>query len=230
MLAFSPLRSFASVGFDVRGLAPARRRVGQVWGSGGLPFAALRVPCDARFPGPAAQLPPLAALAVVEQGLRVRSRSAPNARAARKPALLGGANSPHPCPTRRLAGPGVCIPAPRTPSFRRPEGGAALGRLCAAEERSLEVGARIWRASSSDSLPVFDHSERSERRELGSATSRRVPQGTRSEAKGKHRSPSAAPPSGQHRSLRQRTLNISNGPGAEACFARRGSRVARWSN
>ena len=60
----------------LRILARARRRARPGPGSKGLPFALLRVPCDARLAGPVEKLPPLAALALVKQFRRVRARSA----------------------------------------------------------------------------------------------------------------------------------------------------------
>jgi hypothetical protein len=55
-------------------------------------FAALRLPCAARARGPVAQLPPFAALTVVEPARRVSSRSALCARAP-NPVLLGASHA-----------------------------------------------------------------------------------------------------------------------------------------
>ena len=58
----------------------------------------------------------------------------------------------------------------------------AAGDLWSAEQRSFGVGANEESASSSDSLPLFERSERSERSEFGSATPKRAAQGSRSAA------------------------------------------------
>ena len=62
--------------------AQARRRARPGPGSDGWPFAALRVPCDARAPGPVAELAALAALTALKHLQRVSSRSALRARPA----------------------------------------------------------------------------------------------------------------------------------------------------
>ena len=63
-----------------RAAARARRRARPGPGSDGLPFAALRVPCDARVPGPVAELASFALLTALRHLQRVRSRSALRAR------------------------------------------------------------------------------------------------------------------------------------------------------
>ncbi|PND38336.1 hypothetical protein C1O66_12915 [Paucibacter aquatile] len=50
--------------------------------------------------------------------------------------------------------------------------GPPTGDLCAAERAAERLMRAYSRASSSDSAPLFDHSERSERREIGAAEPR----------------------------------------------------------
>ena len=155
-------------------------------------FASLRLPCAARSRGPVAQLPPFAALTVVEQARRVRSRSALRARAP-SPVLLDASHARRALPGCPVAETVVaCVASNTDPVAGKAAGGAWAGRIGAAEEVSPDTnspvdclclasgrgaspgaackarvrGPRAQRASCSDSLRVFDHSERSERREL----------------------------------------------------------------
>ena len=77
-----PLLLFARVCVLVPASGRARRRVGPGRGSDGWPFAALRVPCDARVAGPVAELAAFASLSTLEHLRRVSSRSALRARPA----------------------------------------------------------------------------------------------------------------------------------------------------
>ena len=113
--------------------ARARRRARPGQGSDGLPSlreGALR--CSRSWP--VAELTSLAALATFKQAATSQSTKRAGTRAARNAVLLGGANSPCPGRARRLAGEGVSSRCRPTPTAGWPEGGAALGRLCAAEK------------------------------------------------------------------------------------------------
>jgi len=78
--ACDPMPPLTGVCFLVLASARAMCRAGLGRGSDGLPFAALRVPCDARFPGPVAELAAFASLSALKHLQRVRSRSARRAR------------------------------------------------------------------------------------------------------------------------------------------------------
>ena len=99
------------------------------------------------------------------------------ARAATSPALLGAPEARYGLPTRAFA---ESPPAP----FARTNLGTSRwvasggGDLGGDEQRRAGVGAR-QRASSTDSSPLFERSERSERREFGDATSGRAAQCSR---------------------------------------------------
>ena len=179
-------------------------------------FASLRLPCAARSRGPVAQLPPFAALTVVEQARRVRSRSALRARAP-SPVLLGASHARRALPGCPVAETVVaCVASNTDPVAGKAAGGAWAGRIGAAEEVSPDTNspgdclclasgrgaspdaackarssgrARIWRASSSDSSHLFERSERSERSELCDGPEDRAPQGPRSAAKGQPSEP-----------------------------------------
>ena len=121
-----------------RPVARARRRVGRSRGSEGLPYAALRVPCDARIPGPWPNS--LRSLRSLRSNSRpqVRARSALRAR----PGILCFSAAP----TRPARTPPDALPATvvvfggwGTTTICRPQGGAALGRLCAAEKVSRDT-------------------------------------------------------------------------------------------
>ena len=77
-----PLRLAASARCLRQASASARRRARPWPGSDGWPFAALRVPCDARLAGPVAELAAFAALSALRHLQRVSSRSALRARPA----------------------------------------------------------------------------------------------------------------------------------------------------
>ena len=97
-----------------------------------LRFAQGALRCSRSWP--VAELTSLAALATFKQAATSQCTKRASTRAASKPVLLGGANSPCPGRARRLAGEGVSSRCRPTPTARWPEGGAALGRLCAAEK------------------------------------------------------------------------------------------------
>ena len=203
-----------SVSVSVSVSARARRRAGCGRGSEGLPCAALRVPCDARIPG---RWPnSLRSLRSLRSDSRppVRARSALRAR----PGILCFSAAP----TRPTRTPPGALPATilvfdewDTTAVCRPEGGTALGRLCAAEKVSRDTnspGDCLCLANGRASWPgaackarasgrahralraltggrLFERSERSERSEFGHRPEDRASQGTRSAAQGKHSEP-----------------------------------------
>ena len=87
-----------------------------------MPFAALRVPCDARLVGPVAELPALAALASVRHLQRVRARST---RVRVRPASLRFSAAP----IRPTPAPPAALPATGA-VFERPHAtsGSATGQ------------------------------------------------------------------------------------------------------
>ena len=82
LAGFGALRVLATVPPCVRASVSARRRARPGPGSDGWPFAALRVPCDARLAGPVAELAAFASLSALRHLQRVSSRSALRARPA----------------------------------------------------------------------------------------------------------------------------------------------------
>ncbi len=191
-----------------RACARARRPVGRRPGSGGLPFAALRVPCDARLPG----LWPnsLRSLRSLRSNRRPQACSQGALRA--RPGTLRFSAAP----IRPTCVPPAALPATMlvfdewpTTSVARPEGGAAQGRLCAAEKRRSCDRAR------SAHRPLTRRgclSAVSAANEASSATGPqgRASQGTRSAAKGKHSEPLRRTALGPARKLRMRGLNFGN--------------------
>ena len=230
--AFGPMRRLTSVRFPLLpATAQARRRAGCGRGSDGLPSlreGALR--CSASWP--VAELTSLAALSAFKQAATsMFTRRA--ARAARNPALLGGADSPRPRPARCLAGHWVGLRSRPATAASRPEGGAAPGRLCAAEKRRACGRAR---SALRDLTRRRCLSVESAANAASSATGPqgRASQGTRSAAKGQHSESRRRTALGPAPSARLWTLNACIGPTAlsatAARFMHRGSREARWSN
>jgi hypothetical protein len=216
--ACGPLRKFATVrDSHTQSTARARRRARPVQGSDGLPFALLRVPCDARVAGPWPNS--LRSLRSLRSNKRpqVRARSA---RVRTRPATLCFSAAP----IRPAQAPPGALRARGCFSVQaHAECSLARGRCGAgATVRSREAQG-FWpraypHASSSDSQHRFDHSERSERRALCSGPEDRASQGTLSKAKGKQSEPrrrTALGPAPRHR---KRTSNVRNGPLADlAC-------------
>ena len=103
---------------------------------------------------------------------------------------------PHPAPCRTGGGYSSLR---GTPSFAGPRAVRRWGAYAQPRNGGLVAARAFGALRDLTCRPLFERSERSERSELGDGPQDRVPQGTRSVAKGKHRSPSAAPPSGRHR-------------------------------
>ncbi len=177
------------VAFKRSGMAArARRRAGHRQGSDGLPFAALRVPCDARIPGPSHNS--LRSLRSLRSDTCDESVDEARQMRARPGTLRFSAAPIRPAcaPPGALREQGFVFDAAKSNTGSWPEGGAALGRLCAAEERRA-----CGRAQSAlrqlTRRPLSERSEQSEGSELGDGPQDRVPQGTRSVAKGQHSEP-----------------------------------------
>ena len=131
--ALRPLSAHKRARAQTPSSAQARHRARPVQGSDGLPSlcsGALR--CSRSWL--VAELTSLAALATFKQAATSRSTKRAGTRAARNAVLLGGAHSPCPGRARCLAGHLVSSRCRPTPAAGWPEGGAALGRLCAAEK------------------------------------------------------------------------------------------------
>jgi len=231
-MAFArPLPLFTGVRLLMRCAARARRRAGPGRGSDGWPFAALRVPCDARVAG----LWPnsLRSLRSLRSNKRpqVSSRSALRAR----PATLCFSAAPirpaH-APPGALRDIDFVFDAPPTPNACGPEGGAALGRLCAAEERRACGRARsalreLTRRTCSSAVSAANVAS------CATGPQGRAPQGTRSAAKGQHSEPRCRTAVGPAPKPRRQTLWFCNGPRADKRCTRhicRRWREARWSN
>ena len=119
--------------FKVPVSARARRQARPGQGSDGLPSLRERaLRCSRSWP--VAELTSLAALSTFKQAATSQSTKRTSTRAASNAVLLGGAHSPCPGRARRLAGEAYSSRCRPTPTAGRPEGGAALGRLCAAEK------------------------------------------------------------------------------------------------
>ena len=131
---------------------------------------------------PVAKLAPLTAFAALGQSRRVRSRGARCARAAASLAFLGAAY------VAADAYPPAALPAPsrhgsmHTSSIAARRAVPGGGDLCGGEHRSSALGARIARASTSDSRRLSERSERSERSEFRRASALREAQRSRSAA------------------------------------------------
>jgi hypothetical protein len=206
---------------------------GRAQRSGEAVFASLRLPCAARARGPVAQLPPFAALTVVEQARRVSSRSALRARAP-NPVLLGASHARWALPGCPVAETVVVRGTSNTDAVAgKAAGGAWAGRIGAAEKRRVAGRAR---SALRELTRCRCLSVESEANAASSATgpATRASQGPRSEAKGQPSEPRPGPTRRLARvdaSIRKRTpANGRNGPRAEARFLRRGSREAQWSN
>ena len=207
------------------------------WDSECLPFASLRVPCDARSSGP------------LHNSLRslrslwsdICSESVDEAREY--------ARGQKPCASRRR----TVAPAPHRPRASQQWAWACTEKNhprrqgCGPASAGVSMrrrGAEFWgrraysRASSSDSQHRFDHSERSEQRALCSATPERAPQRTpRSGASnpipGAGRRAALHPHSPWRRSNCGRWRTAATGRKRASAARRlmhRGSREARWSN
>ena len=219
-MACGPLRLFVRIRSCLLALARAMRRVGPGRGSDGLPFAALRVPCDARVRGPVAQLATLTSFAALEQARRVRSRSALRARAP-NPALLGASHARCALPRCPVAVPVVACGISNANSVAgKAAGGAWVGRSGAAEKRRVAGRAR---SALRDLTRCRCLSAESAANAASSATGpgTRASQGTRSAAKGKPSEPCPGP------ARRLARANSRNGPRAAArAQAFHASRVA----
>ena len=185
----------------------AKARAGRLQRAGPAPSASLRVPCDARSPGPPPNsLHSLRSLRS-DKGRQVRARVALRARA-RSPVLLGASMRTAACPPAPLWAPqGFALQAncqPRAVSrfgnashHRNAEG--ACGRPVARIEapRSTGLAALARSATREHSCrPLSERSGRRTRSELGGGPQDRASQGTRSEAEGagsaRHRPPARA--------------------------------------
>ena len=155
-------------------------------------FAALRLPCAARVRGPVAQLPPFAALTVVEQARRVRSRSALRARAP-NPVLLGASHARRAlpgCPVAETGGGGGT--SNTDPVAGKAAGGAWAGRIGAAEKRRVPGRARrALRDLTRRSCLSVESAANAASSATGPGT--RASQGTRSAAKGQPSEPRPGP-------------------------------------
>ena len=107
--------------------ARARRRAGPGRGSDGLPFAALRVPCDARVPGPVAELAAFAALSTLRHLQRVRSRRRAAACGAARRRRKRGVRSLSAAPIRPAQAPPAALPATVSVFDVRPRPRTATG-------------------------------------------------------------------------------------------------------
>ena len=181
--ASGPLRLFAGARFLMLASARARRRAGPVRDSDGLPSlreGALR--CSASWP--VAELTSLAVLAAFRQAATSMSTKRA-ARAATRPALLGGAQSPRRRTTLGPTGNGGGPASKTNPVARKVAGGAWAGRIGAAEKRRVPGRARSALRALTGRI-LFERSEHSERSELCDRPQDRAPQGTRREAEGQH--------------------------------------------
>ena len=160
-------------------------------GSACLPFASLRVLCDARPCGPVAELASFAALSALRHPRRVRGRCALRAR----PQVLrfSAAHSrpgaaPPSGPGTEVVGRGWNTDA----VAGKVAGGTQAGRIGAAEKRRVPGRARsALREHTCGRLS--ERRERSERSEFGHRPGSRASQGTRSAAKGKPSEPRPRP-------------------------------------
>ena len=95
------------------------------------------------------------------------------------PAVSPRHKSPTPGTAHRAALLVVCVDDCLDASGKAVAGSASAATLCGAEHRRAHGRARAARASTSDSRRLFDHSERSERREFRRGPGDRGPQGSR---------------------------------------------------
>ena len=188
----SPLIPLWSVDSRLRRSSAATRHPGRAQRLGEAVFAALRLPCGARARGPVAQLPPFAALTVVEQARRVSSRSALRARAP-NPVLLGASHARRALPGCPAAETGVERGTSNTDAVAgKAAGGAWAGRIGAAETHRVAGRAR---SALRDLTRCRCLSVESAANAASSATGpgTRASQGTRSEAKGQPSEPRPGP-------------------------------------
>ncbi len=206
------VRLFARVRLPWRACAQARRRAQPEQGSGGLPFATLRVPCDARLAGPWPNS--LRSLRSLRSNKRpqVRARSA---RVRARPASLRFSAAP-------------IRPAQAAPGALR-----AIGFLLGAGPRPPLAGPRAVRRRGDCAPPrsaglvarVRTRTLRELTRSTGSTTASatsggrcaagpqdRASQGTRSEAKGKQSEPRRRTALGPALTTRMRTLDFCSRP------------------
>jgi hypothetical protein len=189
MDSFDADRLLAGLGPLVQVSARARRRAGCARGSEGLPFAALRVPCDARIPG---RWPnSLRSLRSLRSDSRppVRSRSA---RVRARPGILCFSAAP----TRPAHTPPGALPATILvfdewgATIRcRPEGSTAVGRLCAAEKRRERGRARTRALRHLTRRRCLSAESAANVASYATGPRYRASQGTRSAAEGKHSEP-----------------------------------------
>ena len=189
MAQFSCDRRLAGLVPFVHESARARRRAGCGRGSEGLPCAALRVPCDARIPG---RWPnSLRSL----RSLRSDSRPPVRARSARvraRPGILrfsAAPTRPTHTPPGALRATAVVVRESGTTIACRPEGGAALGRLCAAEKHRDRGRARTRALRHLTRRRCLSAESAANVASYATGPRYRASQGTRSAAKGKHSEP-----------------------------------------
>ena len=213
----------------------ARRRAGPGRGSDGLPFASLRVPCDARVPGPVAKLAAFASLSTLKHLQRVSSRSALRARPG--PLRFSAA------PIRPTQAPPAALPATASvcdvphATFGSATGQPGRARRACEAPSSTGFGARA-RSAPRDLTRRGCLSVESAANAASSATGprTRAAQGSLSAAKTASPERCALPGCPVAAPVHpKRTANDGKGPQADnqptlARFMRRGSREARWSN
>ena len=205
-----PLRLLATVGSAMPASARASRRAGRghiadCWPS--LREGALR--CSASWP--VAELTSLAALATFKQAATSMLTKRADARGQEACASRLRTRRCARTPPVTLRATVLVFDVRSTNPACRPEGGAASGRLCAAEER--RSCGRV-RSAPRDLTRRRCLSAVSAANAASSATGPqgRAPQGTRSEAKGQQSEPRRRTALGLAPQPRKRTLNLRKGP------------------
>jgi hypothetical protein len=214
--ACGPLGAFANVcnSLCAKVCAQARLRAGQRRGSDATPrcagSAAVLAPGSRRIT-PSARCARCGRTDAASQFTkRASTRADPRA------ALLAVAYSPRHWPAHSLAGEWVSSRCTPIPTAGWPEGGVALGRLCAAEERRARGRVRTRTLRDLTRCVCSTTASAASGGSYATGPRDRVPQGTRSEAKGKHSEPRRRTALGPALTHRLRTVKFRNGPNGDS--------------